>query len=83
MKNLPERITKIKLADDASSLEIICDNGDIEFSIPVRGKSADVVRSTIKVNVSKKYTSTDIHILQQLVFKVLGASSNIDEIEPE
>lgn len=77
------RIDSMELSQNGANLIITCDSGDIEFSIPLRGKSLDVVRSTIKINVSKKYTLADIHILQQIVFDRLGVSSSIDEIEPE
>jgi hypothetical protein len=59
----------------------ICNDGEVEMYIPFRGNSLDIIRSKFKINVAKKYTTTDIHVIQNAVFAHLGITASATEIE--
>lgn len=72
-------INKKEIKNNVMLLE--CCNGDIELAIPLRGDSLDTIRTKVKINVSNKYTTNDIHVLQEKVFKELGVNTSLEEIE--
>lgn len=74
-------INKTELLPDV--MLVYCNDGDIELAIPRVGEELDMIRTKIKINVGKKYTSNDIHILQQKVFKHVGINATHEEIEPK
>lgn len=51
--------------------EVSCNSGEVVFFIPIRGSAPDLIRTKVQVNVPKKYTTLDIHILQEKIFKTL------------
>jgi len=66
---------------DDNALYVLCNDSEVELYIPRKGISYDLIRTKIKINVSKKYTAADIHIIQQKVFAELGVSTELREIE--
>ena len=51
--------------------EVDINNGEVKFFIPIKGDTVDLIRSKVQILVPKKYTTLDIHIIQEKVFKVL------------
>ena len=51
--------------------EVSCNSGEVVFFIPVKGNIPDLIRTKVQVNVAKKYTTLDINILQEKIFKIL------------
>jgi len=68
---------------DEKALYVVCNDSEVELYIPRKGDSYDLIRTKIKINVPKKYTSVDIHIIQQKVFTELGVNTELKEIEPK
>ena len=60
--------------------EIEINNGDVKFFVPYVGENIDLIRSKVQVVVPKKYTTLDIHIIQEKVFKML-VETDYTEVE--
>lgn len=70
-----------KVLKDEKFVVVICNDGEVEMFIPYRGNSLDIIRSKFKINVAKKYTTTDLHVIQSAVFSELGITATATEVE--
>lgn len=61
--------------------QVICYDGDIEVKVPIRDGNVDLKRSKFHIKTGRKYSVTDIHIIQQKLFTQFGVESNSQVVE--
>jgi hypothetical protein len=70
-----------KVEKEEKYIVVTINDGEIEMYIPYRGQTLDIIRSKFKINVPKKYTNTDLHVIQNQVYQMLGVTATSTEIE--